>query len=144
MHIYLDYIQDLFHWSGKVGTLIMLMSLVALEVAVVTISSATGDYKIHHSDVIMIAMASRITSVSIVYPAACSGTDQRKHPSSASLVFVRPVTGEFPAQRVSNAENVFIWSHHHESMTAFPFFGVSRFTLCCGYKGESDTNFLQG
>ena len=26
-----------------------------------------------------------------------------------------PVTGEFPAQRASNAENVSIWWHHHES-----------------------------
>ena len=25
-----------------------------------------------------------------------------------------PVTGEFPAQRASNAENVFIWWRHHE------------------------------
>ena len=27
-----------------------------------------------------------------------------------------PVTGEFPAQRASNMENVFIWWHHHEKM----------------------------
>ena len=25
-----------------------------------------------------------------------------------------PVIGEFPAQRISNAENVYIWRHHHE------------------------------
>ena len=30
-----------------------------------------------------------------------------------------PVTGEFPAQKSSNAENVFIWWRHHE--TAFSF-----------------------
>ena len=36
----------------------------------------------------MCAMASQITSVSIVYSTACSGTDQRKHQSSASLAFV--------------------------------------------------------
>ena len=34
------------------------------------------------------AMASQITSVSIVYSTFSSGTDQRKHQSSASLVFV--------------------------------------------------------
>ena len=51
----------------------------------------------------MSAMASQITGTSIVYSTVCSGKDQRKHQSSASLVFV-PVTGEFPAQRASNAE----------------------------------------
>ena len=40
------------------------------------------------SDVMMIAMASQITGVSIVYPNACSDADQRKHRSSASLAFV--------------------------------------------------------
>ena len=46
-----------------------------------------------------------------------SGTDQRKHQSSASLAFVRGFhrTGEFPAQRASNAENVSIWWRHHVS-----------------------------
>ena len=29
-----------------------------------------------------------------------------------------PVTGEFPAQRASNAEKVFIWWRHHEDLTA--------------------------
>ena len=60
-------------------------------------------YQSHYSDVIMIAMASQITSLTIVYSTDYSGADQRKHQSSASLAFV---TGEFPAQRASNAENV--------------------------------------
>ena len=63
-------------------------------------------------------MASQITGVSIVYSAVCSGADQRKHQSSASLAFVwvgnLPMTGEFPTQNVSNAENVFVWWRHHE------------------------------
>ena len=37
----------------------------------------------------MIAMASQITSLTIVYSTVYSGTDQRKHPNSASLAFVR-------------------------------------------------------
>ena len=37
----------------------------------------------------MDAMASQITGVLIVYSSVCSGTAQRKHQSSASLVFVR-------------------------------------------------------
>ena len=42
----------------------------------------------HYNDVIMSAMASQITGVSIVYWTVCSGADQRIHQSSASLVFV--------------------------------------------------------
>ena len=37
----------------------------------------------------MSAMASEITGVSIVCLAVCFGADQRKHPRSASLAFVR-------------------------------------------------------
>ena len=39
-------------------------------------------------DVIMSAIASQITSVSIVYSTVCSDADQRKHQSFASLAFV--------------------------------------------------------
>ena len=42
----------------------------------------------HYSDVIMNAMASQITGVSIVYSTVCLGADQRKYQSSASLGFV--------------------------------------------------------
>ena len=45
----------------------------------------------HYSDVITSVMASRITSVSIVYSSVCSGADQRKHHSSASLAFMRGI-----------------------------------------------------
>ena len=45
----------------------------------------------HYGDVIMSAMASQITNVSIVYSAVCSGADQRKHQSSTSLAFVRGI-----------------------------------------------------
>ena len=45
----------------------------------------------HYSEVIISAMASQITGVTIVYTTACSGTDQRKHQSSASLTFVRGI-----------------------------------------------------
>ena len=37
------------------------------------------------------AMASQITSLTIVYSIVYSGTDQRKHQSSASLAFVRGI-----------------------------------------------------
>ena len=49
---------------------------------------------VHYSDAIMGAMASEITSLTIVYSTVYSGADQRKHQSSALLVFVQkwPVT----------------------------------------------------
>ena len=62
--------------------------------------------KNHYSDVIMGAIVN-----STVY----WREDQRKHHSSASLALVRGnslVTGEFPAQRASNAGNVSIWWRH--------------------------------
>ena len=42
----------------------------------------------HYCDVIMTAMASQITSVSFDCSTVCSGSDRRKHQSSASLAFV--------------------------------------------------------
>ena len=66
------------------------------------------------------AMASQITSLTIVYSTVYPGTDQRKHQSSASLAFVMgssPLTGEFPAQRASNEKNGSIrWRHHEPSL----------------------------
>ena len=59
------------------------------------------------------AIASQITSLTIVYSTVYADADQRKHQSSASLAFVRP-PGEFPAQMASNAENVSIWWRHHD------------------------------
>ena len=47
-------------------------------------------------------IASQITSLTNVYSTIYSGADQIKQ------------TGEFPAQMVSNAENVSIWLRHQE------------------------------
>ena len=46
---------------------------------------------VHYCDVIMGAMASKITSLTIVYLTVHSGADQRKHQNSASLAFVRGI-----------------------------------------------------
>ena len=46
---------------------------------------------LHHSGVIIGEMASQIAGVSIVFSTVCSGADQRKHQSSASLTFVRGI-----------------------------------------------------
>ena len=66
---------------------------------------------VHYTNVIMSAIASQITSLTIVYSAVYSGIDQRKYQSSASLAFVRGI----PTRRVSSAENVSIWWRHHVS-----------------------------
>ena len=47
--------------------------------------------RVHKKDIIMSAMASQITGVSIVCSGVCSGSDQRKHQSPASLAFVRGI-----------------------------------------------------
>ena len=68
----------------------------------------------HYSDVIMRPMASQIIDVSIVYSTVCFQAQIKeniKAPRHRSLW--REFTGEFPAQRVSNAENVSIWWRHH-------------------------------
>ena len=65
----------------------------------------------HYNDVIIGAMASQITSRTIVYSTVYSGTDQRKHQSSASLAFVRGINRR-PVNS-PHTENVFIWWRHH-------------------------------
>ena len=45
----------------------------------------------HYSDIIMGAMTSKITSLTIVCSPVYAGADQRKHQSSASLAFVRGI-----------------------------------------------------
>ena len=54
---------------------------------ITAVSSWHGATK-HYNDVIMGAIASKITSLTIVYSTVYSGVDQRKHESSASLAFV--------------------------------------------------------
>ena len=42
----------------------------------------------HYSDVIMSAMGSEITGISVACSTICLGADKRKHQSSTSLAFV--------------------------------------------------------
>ena len=69
----------------------------------------------HYNDVIMGEMASKTSSLTIVYSTAYTGAYQRKHQSSITGLCAgnSPVTGEFPAQMASNAENGSIWWRHH-------------------------------
>ena len=74
---------------------------------------------IHYSDVIVSTMASQATGVSIVYSTVCSGTDQRTAKLRVTVLCEgnSSVTGEFPAERASNAENVstWWWWRHHDT-----------------------------
>ena len=72
-----------------------------------------------HLASITMTMVSQITSVSIVYLTFWF----RRRSKKTSKLHVTglcegnsPVTGEFPAQRASNTENVSIWCRHHESL----------------------------
>ena len=70
----------------------------------------------HYDDVIMGAIVSLISSLTIVYSTVYSDANQRKHQSSLAFVWWihrGPGTGEFPAQMASNAENASIWWRHH-------------------------------
>ena len=60
-------------------------------------------------------MASQITSVTIVYSIVYSGRSKKTSKLRVTGIYAgnSPVTGEFPAQRASNAENVSIWWGHH-------------------------------
>ena len=48
-------------------------------------------WHLHYNDVIMSAMASQLTSLTIAYSIVYSGADQIKHQSCASLAFVRGI-----------------------------------------------------
>ena len=67
----------------------------------------------HFGEVIMAAMASQVTGISIVCSIVCSGADQRKHVTGL-CEGNPPMTDGFPSQRAtSNAENIsFWWSPH--------------------------------
>ena len=70
----------------------------------------------HYNDVIMGAMSSQITSLTIGYSTVYS---RRRSKKTSKLRITglcegnSPVTGEFPAQRASKEENISIWWRHH-------------------------------
>ena len=79
----------------------------------------------HYNDVIMSAMTSQITGVSIICLIVGSGEDQRKHQSSAPLAFVRgihrwpvnsPHKGPVTRKMFPFDDIIMIWRHR---MTTF-------------------------
>ena len=79
------------------------------------IIDTTNCLKHHYNDVIMSAMASQITGLTIVYSSVCSRADKKisKLRVTGFCEGNSPVTSEFPAQRASNTENVSIWWRLH-------------------------------
>ena len=74
-----------------------------------------GDAKGHCNDVIMCAMASQITSLTIIFNGLFRRRSKKtwKFRVTGLCAGKSPGTGQFPAQMASNAENVSIWWRHH-------------------------------
>ena len=101
-------------------------------------------YAYPYSDVIMGAMASEITCFTIVYSTVYLGADQRKLRITGLCTWVSPVTGEFPVQKASDAENISIWWRH----LALPCYQLSAAHLTIRHahmiRGYRFPNELQG
>ena len=84
------------------------------------------------------AMASQITTLTIVYSAVYSGADTKSKLRVTGLCAGNsPVTGEFPAQMPSNAENISIWWRHHES-DVLSVLWMSPWQVICDVYSELD------
>ena len=68
----------------------------------------------HYFDVIMSAVASPTTSVLLNRLFRRISMKAAKRRVTGLCEATPPVTGGFPAQRASDAENVSIWWHHHD------------------------------
>ena len=125
-----DWYLDSFHFNNVIGwsyylcTIYVTYSEVLSKFACTTypiVSHSGACHRVchsshkHYNDVIMSAMASQITSLTIEYSTVYSGADKRKHQSSASLPSWGEFTGDrwIPAQRARNAENVSVWWRQH-------------------------------
>ena len=93
----------------------------SMPMCIITVTShgrhGIGNHRLHYSDVMMDAMASQITSLTIVYSTVHSGTDQRKHQSSASIAFVRGIHRwrvNSPHKGPVTRKIFSIWWRHHE------------------------------
>ena len=99
------------HCNGNVVISTTYPSLAALD-AVWQLPVNDKNVVKHYNNIMMSAMASQITCVSVVCSIVCSGANQRKLQSSASLAFVREIY----------RKNVFIrWRHHEMATFSFLF-----------------------
>ena len=79
-----------------------------MEIRSQSVNCYHDSHAYHYCDVIMSAMVSQITGISTVCSTVCSGADQRKYQSPASLAFARGIC---------NVENVSIWWRHQRDET---------------------------
>ena len=84
-----------------------------------------------YNDIIMSAMASQITSVSIRLFAQQFAQGQMKEDMKAPRHWLlwgpnQPITGGFPSKRANNAENVSTWWRHHDYLKIDE---ISRFLI---------------
>ena len=89
------------HWRHNLQSNLNLNSMTFYtEKCIWTLRLQTGSHLLrpqlllviyHYNDVIMSAIASQITSLTIVYSIVHSDADQRKHQRSTSLAFVREI-----------------------------------------------------
>ena len=73
-------------WTTKSSNMVRACYIFFTELWAIHLTSNIN--QLHYGDVIMRSIASKITGVSIVCLTVCSGADQRKHRSYASLAFV--------------------------------------------------------
>ena len=94
----------------------------------------------HYSDVIMGAMASQITSLTIVYSTVYIGRSKKTSKLRVTGLCAgnSPGTGEFPAQMASNEKNVSIWWRHRDVHSVRPGFRLYK-ALLLGYCQEKTT-----
>ena len=93
MHIYTSHGLEIILWTLNKwiqSTLTILLSTCTYHCQWLS-EAGVLDLYLHYSEVIVGAMTSQITSLTIVYSTVYSGADQRKHQSSASLAFVRGI-----------------------------------------------------
>ena len=103
-------------WLGS-SLVYTMTSLVYRPVCVYVCMYTTSRHSCNnYNDVTMSAMASQITSLTIVYSSIWSGAYQRKHQSSASLAFAKRIYRwpmNSPHKGPVTRKNVFIWWRHH-------------------------------
>ena len=118
MLMYCEETTQLFVYTVYWNTIITQYMLYVHGVTMFYTTDTSGQFKLklhNYSDVIIGAMASQMTSLTIVYSTVYSGADQRTSKLCVTGLCAgnSPVTDEFPAQMASNAENVSIWWRHH-------------------------------
>ena len=116
-----DFNDGVLHWVMRYVVLWSLKGLLQMypTVSIKYMHEIWRDHSLasrRYNDVIMCAMASQITSITVVYSTVYS---KRRSKQTSKLRVTghcagnSPMTGEFPAQRTSNTENVSIWWRHH-------------------------------